>query len=171
MIASTLDEADRERLIFVPVRDYYDTARWAAAVRREVGRACGADANIALIAYAKDASSYYLNHFPQWEMVPVEAAGDIHATTIRREYFGLADPAASLGAAAASVPVAVQQFLTTWATSPDFAALAEEHRFIQKYKAAWAKAPYAVIFSTVDAVVACAGHDCCIVAGLMPEVG
>ncbi len=171
MIGSTLSESDRERIVFVPVRDYYDDARWAGAVRQEVARAIPSDSAVSLIAYAKDASSYYLTHFPQWDMVPVEAAGDIDATHIRRVYFEAEDMDVSLSVVAASLPLAVRQFLKTWSVLPDYAALVEEHRFILKYKAAWAKAPYAPIFSTVDAVVACAGHVLLIRRGGFPGKG
>lgn len=171
MIQATLNDADRERVSFVPVRDYFDDARWAGAVQKALARASAPDATVSLIAYAKDASSYYLNHFPQWEMVPVSAAGDIDATNIRRLYFEAEDMAASLNVIAASVPPAVLQFLATWCTLPHYAPLAEEQRFIAKYKAAWARAPYAPIFVTVDAVVVCAGHILLIRRGGFPGKG
>lgn len=171
MIGASLADGERDRVVFVPVRDYYDDARWAAAVRREVGRVCDPDAAFSLIAYAKDSSSYYLNHFPQWTLVPVEAAGDIDATHIRRVYFEAEEIDVALSVVAALVPNAVRQFLKTWAVLPDYAALVEEHRFILKYKAAWAKVPYAPIFSTVDAVVACAGHVLLIRRGGFPGKG
>jgi bifunctional NMN adenylyltransferase/nudix hydrolase len=171
MIGAALSDADRERVSFVPVRDYYDDVRWADAVQKAVERACAPGARISLIAYAKDASSYYLNHFPQWEMIAVEAAGDIDATHIRRVYFEAEDIDVSLSVLASNVPLAVRQFLKTWAMLPQYAAISEEHRFIARYKAAWAKAPYAPIFVTVDAVVVCAGHVLLIRRGGLPGKG
>jgi bifunctional NMN adenylyltransferase/nudix hydrolase len=171
MIGSTLCEADRERVSFAPVRDYYDDVRWSAAVQREVALVSDPAAEIALIGYAKDASSYYLNHFPQWEMVAVDADGGIDATDIRRVYFEADDLDVSLSVLTSSVPLAIRQFLKTWAVLPQYAALVEEHRFIAKYKAAWARAPYAPTFVTVDAVVVCAGHVLLIRRGGFPGKG
>ena len=50
MIRLALPEAERERVDFVPVRDYYDEARWVRAVRAQVGALCGGSAKVALIS-------------------------------------------------------------------------------------------------------------------------
>ena len=39
MIRLALPEDQRERVRCVPMRDYYDEARWVASVREEIGRA------------------------------------------------------------------------------------------------------------------------------------
>ena len=158
MIGATLSEADRERICFVAVRDYYDDNQWADAVRKAVSRNAGIDVatQVALIGHFKDASSYYLNHFPQWQMITSEAISEIDATDVRRVYFEAEDLDVSLNVLDQVVPVAIRQYLKSWSSLPYYAGLAEEHRFVCKYKAAWSKAPYAPIFSTVDAVVTCA---------------
>src|ERR1700761_4944711 len=38
MIRHALPEADRERVTIVPMRDYYDEARWVASVREAVAK-------------------------------------------------------------------------------------------------------------------------------------
>jgi bifunctional NMN adenylyltransferase/nudix hydrolase len=70
-----------------------------------------------------------------------------------------------------ALPLAIRQYLKAWSALPHYAALVEEHRFVAKYKAAWKKAPYAPIFSTVDAVVECAGHVLLIKRGGFPGKG
>ena len=64
MIGSTLSEAERERVHFVPIRDYYDDGLRADAVRAAVAALGYAPSKTALIGDFKDASSYYLNHYP-----------------------------------------------------------------------------------------------------------
>src|SRR3982751_4180110 len=41
MIRLALPEADRERVRFLPVRDYYDQERWVAAVKHGVAELAG----------------------------------------------------------------------------------------------------------------------------------
>ena len=86
MIGSTLSDADRERVSFVAVRDYYDDNQWSEEVREAVARNAGTDgtSQVALVGHFKDASSYYLNHFPQWQMVTSDASSEIDSTDVRR---------------------------------------------------------------------------------------
>lgn len=158
MIGATLDAAERARVTFAPVRDYYDDVLWAEAVRRAVQEHVQDDAPVCLVGHEKDATSYYLNHFPQWQMVVAESAGPVDATNVRRIYFEAEDLDVSLGVLESTVPLAVRQFLKAWSMLPEYAALVAEHRYVEKYKAAWRAAPYAPIFSTVDAVVVSDGQ-------------
>jgi bifunctional NMN adenylyltransferase/nudix hydrolase len=158
MIASTLPETERGRVKFVAVRDYYEDARWASEVRSEVTRVVADSKRIALIAFFKDASSYYLNHFPQWQLLTVKVAVEIDATRIRRVLFEAENFDVSLGVIDALVPTAVRQYLKAWSLLPQFSPLVQEHAAIEKYKASWRTAPYTPIFSTVDAVVKTASH-------------
>ncbi len=170
MIGASLSEADRDRVSFVAVRDYYDDNQWAEEVRLAVSAHAGTTnaSQVALVGHFKDASSYYLNHFPQWEMVTSDASSEIDATDVRRVYFEAEDLDVSLNVLDEVVPVAIRQYLKSWSALPYYAGLVEEHRFVCKYKAAWSKAPYAPIFSTVDAVVTCADHVLLIKRGGFP---
>ena len=171
MIGATLPEADRSRIEFVPMRDYYDDVVWADAVQCAVAALGHAPSKTALIGYFKDASSYYLNHFPQWQMLAVAARSAADATDVRRIYFETEDLEVSLSVLHDTVPPAVRQYLKAWAVLPFFAGLVEEHRFVTQYKAAWKPAPYAPIFATVDAVVCSAGHVLLIRRGGWPGKG
>lgn len=177
MIAATLSEQERTRVEFIPLRDYYDDARWSAALRHAVESLAGPGAQgvqgarIALVGHFKDDSSYYLNHFPQWRLVAAENAGGIDATSLRRILYEAADGAQTLAAFDHLAPPAVREKLAAWMASAEYAALAEEYRLVAQYKAAWRAAPYPPIFSTVDAVVTAAGHVLLIRRGGFPGKG
>ncbi|MDR3086835.1 MAG: bifunctional nicotinamide-nucleotide adenylyltransferase/Nudix hydroxylase [Azoarcus sp.] len=164
MIAATLDEGndgDARRVVFIPVRDYYDDGRWSAAVAREVRKTLEKTGiahphpRIALTGFHKDDSSYYLKLFPQWSFIASAQQGDIDATAIRQIYFGEstetteATETESESALQNLVPPAVARILTDWAAQPAFAAMREEHRAIEAYKKKWGAGP----FVTLDAVV------------------
>jgi len=88
------------RIIIAPLRDYQPDYRWANELRKTVNEAVldhlngGGfrnhglrDVTIALTGYGKDASSYYLNMFPEWNSVQLTAQhGTINASDIRIEY-------------------------------------------------------------------------------------
>ena len=92
MITASFNETVARRILFVPVRDYYDDARWAAAVQEGVRAAMEkqgyAAPRLALAGFHKDASSDYLRLFPQWSFAASERQGDFDATPIRGFYFG-----------------------------------------------------------------------------------
>ncbi|WP_394781352.1 bifunctional nicotinamide-nucleotide adenylyltransferase/Nudix hydroxylase [Undibacterium sp.] len=158
MIANTLSEADRQRVSYIPLRDYYDDKRWASAVLKEVARQVPPGARVALVGHFKDASSHYLRHFPQWELIEIGSQGDIDATNIRQVLFEADDMAISLDVVDAAIPLAVRHYLKAWSLLPCYRELVREYAMLKEYKASWSGTPYAPIFSTVDAVVKTAGH-------------
>lgn len=166
MIQSALS-ANVDRLIVRPLRDHlYNESQWIAAVQRTVAEAVAsdggqADARIALIGKDKDASSYYLKEFPQWDLVDVKHTETLSATELRR-YLYEANHINSHGGLMmirGNVPGPVFDMLEAFRkNSPTFNQLVAEHQFIDTYKAAWAHAPYAPTFITTDAVVVHSGH-------------
>jgi len=171
MIRATLSEEDKGRVAFTPVRDYYDDTRWADAVRAAVAREEQGAARVLLVGHFKDASSYYLNHFPKWHSLVVKPERDMDATSVRRVLFEAEDLDVSLSALEGTVSLAVRQYLKAWAMLPQFPGLVEEHRKIAGYKAAWKSAPYAPIFTTADALLVSAGHVLLIKRGGFPGKG
>lgn len=171
MIASTLSADDKARVSFVAVRDYYEDGRWANAVRHEVEKQVPNTSRVALIGYFKDASSYYLNHFPRWELVTCSNAPDIDSTRIRRIFFEAEDLDISLSVIDGVVPQAVRQYLKAWAMLPGYDPLVKEHQKVEAYKASWKAAPFPPVFTTVDAVVKTAGHVLLIQRGDFPGKG
>ncbi|WP_321950627.1 bifunctional nicotinamide-nucleotide adenylyltransferase/Nudix hydroxylase [Paraburkholderia bannensis] len=157
MILALLDEDERERIVIAPVQDSTyndgDWLRWIQdAVASELGDTTGR--RIGLIGHEKDASSYYLRMFPQWEFVETEATEDISATEIREQLFAERNNSFVSWA----VPAPVHDWLEGFRTRPEFAQLKSEAEFIAGYQKAWAAAPYPVTFVTVDALVVHSGH-------------
>ena len=167
MIRAALGD-DAPRVLLRPVRDHlYNEAQWIAGVQRTVAEAMrehGGDptsARIGLIGQDKDASSYYLREFPQWPLVDVRRSETLSATELRRYLF---DAEGDTGQGAlhlleANLPPPVYAMLQAFRrSSPAYAQLVAEHRFIEAYRAGWAVAPYPPTFVTTDAVVVHSGH-------------
>ncbi len=184
MIRLALPDDERERVRCVPMRDYYDEARWVQAVRASVDGVLAKDADqrearVALVGHFKDATSAYLGAFPGWQLVSVDKLGGADGTHLRDALFASqpedAHAPATLEAALASfvdqAPPSTAAFIRSWAALPFLGELAVEWRMLKKYKAAWRSAPYAPVFVTVDAVVRCADRILLIRRGKAPGRG
>lgn len=178
MVKLALPAADRDKLSFLPVRDYYDEARWVATVRSGVARIAAerglpAHTGVALIGHFKDATSAYLRQFEGWALQSVDRAGAVDAAHIRDALFGSEGHGldATLSALTSVAPASTLDFLRAWSALPFFAAIAKEWQMLRQYKAAWASAPYPPVFVTVDTVVRCAGRILLIKRGQPPGVG
>ena len=178
MVRLVLSEADRARVRFLPVRDHYDEAKWVAAVQHGVQLVAeqvglGHRPAVALIGHFKDATSAYLQQFGGWTLRSVERASAVDAVHIRGAWLGSAgkDLDASLSALASVAPGTTLDFMRAWSSLPFYPALAAEWQMLQQYRQAWASAPYAPVFVTVDTVVRCADHVLLIRRGQPPGVG
>ena len=88
MILSNFSAADQKRIHFVHVIDVYNDVKWVKLVKSLVADVVGADDKVGLIGHFKDESSYYLQLFPEWEMVELESLkGSISATPLREAYY------------------------------------------------------------------------------------
>jgi bifunctional NMN adenylyltransferase/nudix hydrolase len=166
MIQSAL-QADGDRLLIRPLRDHlYNESLWIADVQRTVAEAIKSDggepgARVGLIGKDKDASSYYLREFPQWDLVDVKHTETLSATELRRYLYeaNQIDSHGGLMLVRANVPGPVFEMLEAFRkNSPVFRQLVAEHHFIDTYRAAWNDAPYPPTFVTTDAVVVHSGH-------------
>lgn len=148
-------------IIVEPLQDQrYNDQSWTASVQATVEgimtRAVGwTDRPLrgGIIGHEKDASSYYLKMFPQWELVEHSINEEVHATDMRKLYFE-----SNIKYLSAIVPNAVYGFLEEFAKKSEFADLVKEQAFITAYKKSWAAAPYPPTFVTCDAVVVQSGH-------------
>ena len=178
MIRLALPAADLERVRFMPVRDYYDEARWVRAVREGVAALTAASqghaqSTIGLVGHHKDATSDYLRGFPGWTLISTERLGGLDGTHLRDALFAC-EPGqveATLAALVDQAPPTTLGFLRAWVELPFFDAMATEWRMLREYKDAWRSAPYAPVFVTVDAVVRCAGRVLLIQRGKAPGRG
>lgn len=175
MVEAAVAPDEAARIRFVPVRDWYDEARWAKAVRDGVADLLPGDSagRVALVGHLKDDSSSYLRGFEGWTLVSAPRAGDIDALRLRDTLLGggVAAAQASLQALASSVPPGVLAILRAWCAGPLLAELAREWSALRANREAWAGSPYPVVFVTVDAVVTCAGRVLLIRRGQPPGVG
>jgi bifunctional NMN adenylyltransferase/nudix hydrolase len=172
MVRLALPESERGRVSFLPVRDYYDQARWVRVVSAAIA-AIDPSARVALVGHFKDATSEYLRGFPGWSLVSVERMPGAGGTQVREALFA-GDPHqldATLGALIDQVPPTTIAFLRAWGALPFVAALTNEWAMLRAYHDAWASAPYPPVFVTVDAVVRCADQVLLIQRGRAPGVG
>lgn len=176
MIRLAAGPGDASRLVFAPMRDYYDDARWVAAVYAAVGRNAPdrpEASDIALIGHFKDDTSYYLQRFGLWTLLPRERTGQTDATHLRAALLGAAAPmrAAAIELVAQHVPEQVGHFIAAWMRLPFIDRLHTEWTFLAADREKWAVAPYPPVFSTVDALVTCNAHVLLVRRGHAPGRG
>ena len=167
--------ADAQRLLLRALPDHlYNEAAWIGAVQREVAAAVEADAGVSgarigLTGFDKDASSYYLREFPQWELCNVQHCEVLSATEIREHLFS-ADEGGQL-LIRANVPAPVAAMLEAFRRTPGYTQLSREFVFLKNYRKAWEASPYPPTFVTVDAVVVHSGHALVVRRGAEPGKG
>ncbi len=136
----------------------YNDQAWAARVQDIVSKHTNKNQSVGIIGHKKDASSFYLDMFPQWEFVDVDAIpppAPLNATDIRELYFR---SDCNLSYLQNVVPESTVNFLAEFMQTPDFRQLVREREFIEEYKKQYASYPYPPIFVTCDACVICSGH-------------
>ena len=177
MIRQSLTPEQAGRVVFLPLRDYYDGDQWASALHRCVAQAIDVPADgVALVSHYKDASSAYLRWFPQWHTLAFPRQNAIDATPLREAFFSRIEqgetPVQALADLREAVPTGTFAVLEAWAGhSDDAQELTAEWRTIRTYRERWAQAPYPPILVTVDLVVACAGRVLIIERGGRPGKG
>ncbi|MDB5817283.1 MAG: cytidyltransferase, partial [Rhizobacter sp.] len=161
MVRLALTEAERGRVLFLPLRDYYNEPRWVAGVQRGVARLMAREhLRVVLVGHFKDATSEYLRQFPGWTVISVERQAPVDGTHLRDALFGaqVHDLDGAMALIGTLVPQGVASFLRAWTALPFFVPLTVEWQMLAKSKREWASAPYPPVFVTVDAVVQCAGQ-------------
>jgi bifunctional NMN adenylyltransferase/nudix hydrolase len=165
------------RLIVEPLDDhlYSDTA-WVTEVQRRVKAIVlaavnshgfanhgWADFKIALTGYGKDASSYYLKMFPEWDNIQVNSQyGTFSSSDVRARYFQrIPEVPASI------LPAGVTAWLDEFKRGDDFRTLLAEREYLDDYPAKWGKGP----FVTADALVIQSGHILLVERGQLPGKG
>ena len=184
------------RLVILPVRDYfYSDSVWVSNVQALTDEHIQEGDTVALMGAYTDASSYYLNLFPQWEFVPsvlkigcppLSQDPSLSGTTVRDMLFDVGKlskdwqevPVIEKDRAyqqdnwfSHNVPESVAKFLAEYRETPAFGRLADEWKSIHEYKKSWAGSPFPPIFVTADAVVTCSGHVLIIKRGFNPGKG
>jgi bifunctional NMN adenylyltransferase/nudix hydrolase len=165
------------------IADYaYNDQHWAKEVGLQIARityngysnsgAFYKSPKIAVIGHRKDASSFYLDMFPQWDFVEVSSKGDLNANDIRNVYFkDDCRLVPFIEIAKEFLPNSVLNYLLDWSKSENYERLHKEYLFVQKYRKSWEVAPYAPTFVTTDAVMIESGHVLMIQRGGQPGNG
>lgn len=124
--ALTPEQAARVRFVAMP--DFEDNDSWVAAVQNAVASQVPEAATVALLGHFKDASSYYLNHFPGWSLESAERANPLDATAVRAVMFDQTrTPADRFDQLQHMLPAGALDFVWEWMGTPEFEALADEH--------------------------------------------
>lgn len=156
MIKAVFPEDD---VVVVPLSDYpYNDDKWISAVQSLAYSNIDYTPDpirIGLIGHEKDHTSYYLKMFPRWGNEGVPNIDGINATDIRHAMLE-----GDLLPAYLNMSMNAYNELKKILGSKrdDFDDLMDEYTIIEKYKEAWAAAPYPPTFVTVDAVVVQSGH-------------
>ena len=157
MIQNVLNEIDTKQCrvaIRTNIDTKYNDTAWVERTQKIVAEARVLNGSIAVIGHKKDdATTEYMDMFPQWQLEDVGFLKEMHATDIREMYFaGDCMPLRSL------IPPSAFNFLNGWFGTAAYNQIVEEHKHILDYKKQFAVLPYPVIFVTVDAAVIQSGH-------------
>jgi len=149
-------QEENRRILAFPLLDQtYNNQLWIKSVQQLVAgvvhNKIASKPKVGLIGHQKDASSFYLSQFPQWEREEVANYQNISSTEIRELYFSGEEFTNSLNS---NISMALEKFKST----KGFEQVQNEFHFVKKYKSAWGTAPYTPMFITVDAVVVQSGH-------------
>jgi bifunctional NMN adenylyltransferase/nudix hydrolase len=169
MIELCLPENAAGRIAFVPVRDYYDDERWAAAVKRAVQAVLPDTRRPQLVPTSTQNLECYHQWLPDWPQLEPEGPAVDDKALLRALLAG--DEQSELGIAprrhpietalavvAPMMPPEMIGYLRAWAKLPHYGEMVAEQRSNEEENAKWNGAPYPVIFSTVDSVVRAADH-------------
>jgi bifunctional NMN adenylyltransferase/nudix hydrolase len=166
-IKSTCNESGDRIPLIRPINDipYNDTA-WQTQVREVIRGIVDAgdikDPKIALVGFKKDASSYYLDMFKEWDFINVpQQYGTFNATDIRNQYFQ--DTPITSEFLARGVRDSLREFAFT----DKFRWLLDEQKYLIKYRQEWGTGP----FNTADAVVVQNGRILLVTRGHPPFKG
>jgi len=170
-------EAANGRLIVIPADDNaLSDAMWSANVYDGVKEAILDHANnggvrlhgirdfkIALTGFGKDASSFYLSMFPQWDSIQIDTQhGTINASDIRHDLLRRLPRFPH----DAVCPV-VLDWLKGFALRPEFKELVAEAEYYRDYPATYGKGP----FLTADVLVRHRGKVLLVTRGKTPGKG
>lgn len=164
MIRFSLPEFDFNNHIMIrPLEDHrYDDLEWAGEVQGIVSEYN--PENVVLVGHDKDATSYYLSMFPQWDFVDTGSHEVLDATRVRELLFS-----GEHAFLRSVVTNSVYDYLVeTWKRNTDkFEPLRREFEYIKGYKKQWP----ANIYTTVDVVCIQSGHVLMIERGRDVGVG
>jgi bifunctional NMN adenylyltransferase/nudix hydrolase len=140
-----------------PIQDtIYNDAAWATKVQSIVNKINPFEnTRVGIIGYKKDETSFYLDMFPQWDLIEVPLIEELSASQIRKLYF---KEDYNPNFIKSVIPVEVLEFLNRFSKTEDYNQILREIKVIEDYKIPYVGLPYPPIFVTVDAVLVQSGH-------------
>jgi bifunctional NMN adenylyltransferase/nudix hydrolase len=147
----------------------YNDAAWVVRVQEFVARHSKEGDRIALFGHRKDASSFYLNMFPQWHFEQQELVENLNATEIRNLYF--TPSTSNLNWFKGVLPPSTVAYLRWFKDSPEYKQVVREKEFLETYQRQANLYPYPIIYVTADAVVMQSGHVLMVRRGADPGNG
>ena len=169
LIRCAFPVTDQPNLIFRYVSDkLYNDQQWALDIQSHVQDVLGdyetTTLTVGIIGHKKDNSTFYLDMFPQWELVEFPNVEDLHATSIRDYYFNekwndeKSPEDVFTEMCKEYLNKNIFDFMVDFRKSDVYEYLSGEYSFYENYKSAWENAPYAPTFVTVDGIVIQSGH-------------
>ena len=165
---------DDQRLTILPLNDHlYHLDGWLAEVQSKVTATVSTlergwtdyPPKIGLIGHSKDHTSFYLNLFPQWGNMDVDAFTDkrlYNSTDIRNAYYSPEANNFAWQELLEGIPSATMKFLEAHHGSDEFHHMIAEHDYIRKYKEDHKfrnpEIPYNPNNTAVDGCITQSGH-------------
>lgn len=163
------DLMNRVGFVFVP-DFHYSNIDWLNAVKdkcffkaMEMFEDKKSKPSFTIYGYDKDTSSQYLNWFAPWKSFLISEpykfndqvlhSTDLRALLFKDGLFALTQPVFTDSYSPTQI-----EYLNNWIMSGSFHNLEQDYEYYEKYKQAWAAAPFAPTFVTGDALVFCNGH-------------
>jgi len=161
-------DGDISRVYVEPLPDVPgNDDEWLGNVYAAVDKHLSKDDTLGIIGYKKDASSYYLDLFPNAEQIMMERGfATLSATEIRENYFQRAPHFP-----VRLVPEPVLEYLVEFYEKEEFRYVLEEKEWMDAYKESWANSPFPPTFITCDAVCTQMGHILLVTRGGFPGKG
>lgn len=132
---------------------------WKSDIKKSVSDLFKEVKNVSYSLYGhfKDSSSYYLNEFPEWELVSVDQERPIDATDIRKAYF---HPENHDWKNTNGIPQSTFRFLNQFELTDEYGLLLDDQKFFDEEKIKFADYPFldTLNFICADAVVVCMGY-------------
>ena len=164
MIRTAYSNVPESKLLIEPLMDFtYRDEMWVSEVQHLAKEAARdiKEPKIGLIGCSKDASSYYLNLFPQWGSVKVRFLNPLNATDIRSNifYFPTSPELWTTVNNAIVIDPAVTKVVSEIIAKPEFTAVHQYHKACMSYhNKRQAGQEYPVQELCADALVTQSGH-------------
>jgi bifunctional NMN adenylyltransferase/nudix hydrolase len=136
--------------IFHSIDYIYNNKKWADEIKKQVKTVTAETDKIAIIGHRKDQSSFYLDIFPEYDLIEQPMTQNLSSTDIRKLYF---KESPNLNFLSGVITDSVSEFLKEFSETEDFQMLVREREYEENYKKPFSLLPYPPVFVTADAVV------------------